>query len=155
MFKKANKSELKTWMIGDIILFIICTIASISMLGTYVNDKKISYLIFGIISFCILIIISIMAYMLIRNESSRVYFNIKEIENFNWKSNNVLFNYIDGKVTLEVNGDKMYNEKEATIDTQTGEILKDKLYIRSVTNNNLVIWYEKEEYRLQKEIIAR
>ena len=49
----------------------------------------------------------------------------------------------------------MYNEKEATIDTQTGEILKDKLYIRSVTNNNLVIWYEKEEYRLQKEIIAR
>lgn len=112
-------------------------------------------LIFGIISFCILIIISIMVYMLIRNESSRVYFNIKEIENYNWKSNNVLFNYIDGKVTLEVNGDKMYNEKEATIDTQTGEILKDKLYIRSVTNNNLVIWYEKEEYRLQKEIIAR
>ena len=112
-------------------------------------------LIFGIISFCILIIISIMAYMLIRNESSRVYCNIKEIENYNWKSNNVLFNYIDGKVTLEVNGDKMYNEKEATIDTQTGEILKDKLYIRSVTNNNLVIWYEKEEYRLQKEIIAR
>ena len=47
MFKKANKSELKTWMIGDIILFIICTIASISMLGTYVNDKKISYLIYG------------------------------------------------------------------------------------------------------------
>ncbi|MCI5939324.1 MAG: hypothetical protein SOU07_04350 [Bacilli bacterium] len=66
MFKKANKSELKTWMIGDIILFIICTIASISMLGTYVNDKKISYLIFGIIFICVILFCAFMFIKMIK-----------------------------------------------------------------------------------------
>ncbi len=49
MFKKANKSELKTWMLGDLIMFLVATIACISMFGTYFNDKKTGYLVFGII----------------------------------------------------------------------------------------------------------
>lgn len=55
MFKKANKAELKTWLIGDCILFLICTIAAVSMFGTYINDKKTSYLVFGIIFTCVVL----------------------------------------------------------------------------------------------------
>lgn len=55
MFKKANKSELKTWLIGDCILFIICAIAAVSMFGTFMNDKKTSYLVFGIIFACVVL----------------------------------------------------------------------------------------------------
>ncbi len=69
MFKKASKSELKTWMIGDLIMFMVTTIACISMFGTYVNDNKTGYLVFGIIfifviAFCIFLFIKmIQAYM--------------------------------------------------------------------------------------------
>lgn len=112
-------------------------------------------IIFVIISLCLLLIISVMSYMLIRNEVSRNYFDLKEIENYDWINNTVKFTYIDNKVTLIINDDKMYDEKEVTLNRQTGEIIKDKLYVRSITKNNLVIWYEKEEYRLNKKIIAR
>ena len=31
----------------------------------------------------------------------------------------------------------------------------DQLYIRSVGKSNLVLWYNKAEYRLDKEVINR
>ncbi len=34
MFKRANRSELRTWILGDIFLFLIAGIASIAMFGT-------------------------------------------------------------------------------------------------------------------------
>lgn len=112
-------------------------------------------IIFIIISLCLTLIISIMLYMYIRNESSRNYFTLKEIEGYSWVNKEVTFELKDNKITLVIDDDKMYADKDITLNTQTGEIIKDKLYIRSVTDNNLVIWYEKEEYRLNKKIIAR
>lgn len=50
MFNKASKSELKTWMFGDLVLFIILILASVSMFGSFADDTdKIGYLIFGLL----------------------------------------------------------------------------------------------------------
>ena len=77
MFKKANKQELRTWMIGDSILFLILMIATISMIGTFINDKKIGYLIFSIIFvivifFCILMLIKMIKAYLTYDERKKI-----------------------------------------------------------------------------------
>ena len=49
MFKKATKSELRTWMLCDIIIVIISICVSISMLMKYVDEEKTSHLVWGLI----------------------------------------------------------------------------------------------------------
>lgn len=52
MFKKANKSELRTWMIGDLFLILILLFSALALFQKYtedIKDPKISYLIFGFI----------------------------------------------------------------------------------------------------------
>lgn len=49
MFKRATKSELKTWMIGDLVLFIILMFSSISAFGTFAENEEIGSLILGLV----------------------------------------------------------------------------------------------------------
>ena len=50
MFHKASKSELKTWMFGDLILFIVIMFTSVSMFASYVEDTDtVKYLIWGLV----------------------------------------------------------------------------------------------------------
>lgn len=50
MFHRANKNELRTWMLGDIVLFLILAFSSVPLIGTFVeNTKKVGSLVFGII----------------------------------------------------------------------------------------------------------
>lgn len=66
MFKKASKSELRTWMIGDLVLFLILIFASISMFGTFAEDnKKIGNLIFGGIFIAIAVVCIMFFYKMI------------------------------------------------------------------------------------------
>lgn len=118
------------------------------------TEKKFN-IIFIVIALFLVMIISIMTYMIVRNEASRNYFDEAYIEKYNWKNNIASFSLKDDKVTLSINDDKMYDEKEVKFNSQTGEVIEGKLYVRSLTTDNLVIWYESEEYRLQREIIAR
>lgn len=112
-------------------------------------------IIFTLISVSLMVVISIMVYMYIRNESSRYYFKLDEITGYSWVSKDVTFEMNDNKFTLTIDDKEMYKDADVTLDRMTGELIENKLYIRSVTDNNLVIWYEKEEYRLNKKIIAR
>ena len=52
MFKKANKNELKTWMLGDIFVILILLISAFALIQKYteeIKDPNISYLIFGLV----------------------------------------------------------------------------------------------------------
>ena len=52
MFKKANKNELKTWMLGDIFIILILLISAFALIQKYteeIKDPNISYLIFGLV----------------------------------------------------------------------------------------------------------
>jgi hypothetical protein len=85
-------------------------------------------------------------------ESVNVYFEINDIKNVTWKSNNMEFT-TDGKTfNLTVNNVPIYEKTSLDLDTHTGEIIKDRLYLRSVGASNIVIWYEEAEYRLDKDI---
>ena len=52
------------------------------------------------------------------------------------------------------------NDDSFSINEQTGEFIINgtnagNLYLRSVGESNIVIWYEKAEYRLDREVINR
>ncbi len=49
MFKKAEKNELKTWLLGIIILLVIFLFASIICVGSLISEFKTGYLVFSII----------------------------------------------------------------------------------------------------------
>ena len=49
MFKRATKSELKTWMIGDLLIVALLLFISLSMISDYTNTDKVSTLIWGLV----------------------------------------------------------------------------------------------------------
>ena len=49
MFKKASKGELKTWMIGDLLIVVLLLFVSVSMISEYTDSEKLSSLIWGLV----------------------------------------------------------------------------------------------------------
>ena len=57
MFKRANKSELKTWLFGDILIFIFASIMGIVLLSQFINDTtKVAGLVFSILFFVLAVL---------------------------------------------------------------------------------------------------
>lgn len=103
-----------------------------------------------------------MLFLIVRTENSRIYFNINEIKDINWfnKDKKIEFN-TDGKTaTLIIGGEYLMRDDKLVINEQTGEFIingedSGNVYLRSVGESNIVIWYEKAEYRLDREVIYR
>lgn len=103
-----------------------------------------------------------MMFLIVRTENSRIYFNINEIKDINWfnKDKKIEFN-TDGKTaTLIIGGEYLMRDDKLVINEQTGEFIingedSGNVYLRSVGESNIVIWYEKAEYRLDREVIYR
>ena len=49
MFKRAGKGELKTWMIGDLLIVLLLLFVSVSMISEYTDSEKLSSLIWGLV----------------------------------------------------------------------------------------------------------
>ena len=103
-----------------------------------------------------------MGFLIVRTENSRIYFNINEIKNINWynKEKKIEFSTTGSKATLVIEGEYLMNDDSFSINEQTGEFIINgtnagNLYLRSVGESNIVIWYEKAEYRLDREVINR
>lgn len=106
-------------------------------------------LILGAVSLFLLITCIYLGYLIVRNESSKVYFNLNEIKKIEWKSSNAEFYITGSKVKLTVDGEEVYNLNGYTFDNRTGKI-SDDLYIRDIDKDNIVIWYKMCEYHLYK-----
>ncbi|MFA6843876.1 MAG: hypothetical protein WCR33_05715 [Bacilli bacterium] len=87
MFKRANKGELKTWLFGDILIFIFATIMGIVLLSQFINDTtKVAGLVFCILFlvlavFCFMFMLNIIrAYLSIdsRTETQEAEDNAKK-----------------------------------------------------------------------------
>lgn len=103
-----------------------------------------------------------MLFLIVRTENSRVYFKINEIENINWynKEKKIEFKTDGNRATLIIGGEYLMNDDKLTINEQTGEFIINgvetgNVYLRSVGESNIVIWFEKAEYRLDREVINR
>lgn len=127
------------------------------------ENKKLDLILIGI-AIVLVLIISYMIYLISRNENSRIYFNHNDIKNITWKNEEeqVLFK-LDGKsASLKIQDKEILLNNDYDLNLKTGEItykvddqiITEQLYIRSVTENDLVIWYNRAEYRLTKEKIA-
>lgn len=128
------------------------------------ENKKLDLILIGI-AIVLVLIISYMIYLISRNENSRIYFNHNDIKNITWKNEEeqVLFK-LDGKnASLKIQDKEILLNNDYDLNLKTGEItykvddqiITEQLYIRSVTENDLVIWYNRAEYRLTKEKIAK
>lgn len=87
MFKRANKGELKTWLFGDILIFIFAAIMGIVLLSQFINDTtKVAGLVFcilflGLAFFCFTFMLKIIrAYLSIdsRTEAKEEEDNAKQ-----------------------------------------------------------------------------
>jgi hypothetical protein len=116
-----------------------------------IDENKRLNIILGII--CVIFVIVIL-YMIsyIRNlESTHIYFNINDIKNVKWESNTASF-YTDGKTyTFSINGTNIFDNEKIELDNNTGMIVDNRLYLRSIGTNNIVIWYDEAEYRLDRQ----
>lgn len=72
MFKKATKAELRTWMVVDLLLMIICIFVFAVLLGTFIKTpKKYGALIFAVLLAGL--IVAIVIYFLKMVKAFRTY----------------------------------------------------------------------------------
>lgn len=111
----------------------------------------------SLIGVVLLVILVNVLYIYNRNEASKVYFNINDIKNVNWVNAQVSFKIENNKLVFIKDNEKIVDNKEMDFNNRTGKIDTDNktIYIRSVSHDNLIIWYEKQEFNLEKEFVAK
>lgn len=125
------------------------------------NDNKKLNIILGIVTIAAILISIYLGTIINNNENARIYFHMEDIENINWISSteDITFKIENNYLTFIIGEDTIIDNKKIDLNTQDGSItydgISDKLYLRSVSSENLVIWYEKTEYHLSKEIINK
>lgn len=109
------------------------------------------------IGIVLLVILFNVVYIYNRNEASKVYFNINDIKNINWINDDVSFKIEDDKLTFIKDDVEIVKNKSMIFNNRTGRIdVGNKvIYLRSVSKDTIIIWYEKQEFNLDKEIIAK
>jgi len=65
MFKRASKGELKTWMIGDLLIVVLLLFVSVSMISQYTDTEKTSALIWGLLFIFIAVLLMFLFYKMI------------------------------------------------------------------------------------------
>lgn len=127
-----------------------------------INENTKLNIILGII-IAILVIFNLLIFYNIRNfDSSKNLFDISEIEGVEWKNTSTNSDLLieDGKINLIINNDTIYYQDIVSLNKETGEFTVNNdgnietgiLYLRSVGSNNIVVWYEEAEYRLDKVV---
>lgn len=127
-----------------------------------INENTKLNIILGII-IAILVIFNLLIFYNIRNfDSSKNLFDISEIEGVEWKNTSTNSDLLieDGKINLTINNDTIYYQDIVSLNKETGEFTVNNdgniengiLYLRSVGSNNIVVWYEEAEYRLDKVV---
>ena len=122
------------------------------------NNTKFN-IIFGLIGVALLVILINVFYIYKRNEKSKISFNITDINNANWINDGASLNLKDGKLTFIIEDETIINNKKYDLDNRTGKFIitddNTELYLRSVMKDSIIVWYEKSEFNLKKEVIAR
>ena len=122
------------------------------------NNKKFN-IIFGLIGVLLLIILINIFYLYRRNENSKISFNLNDITNNNWINDDTSFNITNNSITFIIDDEEIINNKGYSFDNRTGRFTINEssieIYLRSVMKDSIIIWYEKQEFNLKKEVIAR
>lgn len=117
-----------------------------------INENTRLNIILGVI--CLVLTAVIIYIVNYRNniESINVYFDTNEIKDIVWRSPKMTFNTDGNTFTLVYDNNTIFDNEPFNLDNHTGEIVKDRLYIRSVGKSNILLWYDEAEYKLDKNI---
>ena len=114
----------------------------------------------------VIVIAIIYTFMSIKTvEKSKIYFTNADIVNNRWTQMNpdVEFTVTSNKISLIINEEEIIKDAKFELNEHTGEIIftengtkhTKELYLRSTGPTNIVIWYDKHEYHLNKEKIYK
>ncbi|MDE6141691.1 MAG: hypothetical protein K2G03_03715 [Bacilli bacterium] len=125
------------------------------------NDNRKLNVILGIVSVVAIIVSLYLGSIINNNEKARIYFHMEDIENINWidSREDISFKINDDKLYFKIGEEVIVDNKDIELNEKDGNIRYDgkdgKLYLRSVSKENIVVWYEKREYRLSREVINK
>ena len=102
---------------------------------------------------CVVFVIVILYIISYRNnlESANVYFKTDEIRNTTWSNEDVTLKFDKDKYTLTIDNQDVIKDEVLKLNVHTGELKDGSLYLRSVNDNNIIIWYNEAEYKLDKK----
>ena len=109
------------------------------------------------IGISLLIVLFNVFYLYRRNEASKINFNDKYIKDTVWKSNDAKLSFNGNNLTFIINDSEKINSSY-TLDKRSGKFnLSDdeEFYLRSINEETIIVWYNRAEYNLEKEVIAR
>lgn len=111
----------------------------------------------GLIGIALLVVLINVLYIYRRNEASKIYFNLSDINNSTWKSEDITFKLDNNKLTFIIDDENIINNETISFNNKTGkiEVSNKQIYLRSVSDDSIIIWYNKQEFNLDKEFIAK
>lgn len=120
------------------------------------TNKKFN-IIFGLVGLALLVVLINILYIYRRNEASKIMFNINSVTNKTWVNEEAKFKIDKNKLTLTINDEDIINNKEYDFNNRNGMLSSDNktLYLRSVSDDSIILWYDRVEYNLELEVIAR
>ena len=122
-------------------------------------------IILGIVAIVLLAIFGYLFYEYNQNEATKQVYDIKEIYKNKWQSDfhDMSLEIGEDRITLIKEGETLIDNAKYEFNARTGEFVykdgskdvKETLYLRSIGNTSITIWYNYAEYSLSKYILAK
>ncbi len=120
------------------------------------SNRKLNIILI-IIGVVLLIVLVNVFYIYKRNEASKIIFDENDFKNTTWINDNAKLIFKDSKLTFIINEEEVINSNYA-LDNRSGKLNNtdnEEFYLRSINEYSIIVWYDRAEYNLEKEVIAR
>lgn len=111
-----------------------------------------------IIGIALIVVLLNIIHLYKRNEESKINFNLSDIINNTYTSDNNTFKIDNKYITFVVDDETIIDNKKYSFNNRTGEFIIDddiSIYLRSVGTNEIIIWYNYKDYNLKEELINK
>lgn len=120
------------------------------------SNKKLNIILIGIAAVLIIVLFNVF-YIYKRNENSKIVFNEADFHNTTWVNDSSHLSFNDNKLIFKINDEEIINSNYK-LNNRTGKFILDndtEFYLRSINDYSIIVWHDKSEYNLEKEVIAR
>ena len=122
-------------------------------------------IILGIVALVLMSVFGYLYYEYNQNEATKLLYDIRDIKNNKWQSDfyDMSLEIKDETITLVKEGETLIDNAKYEFNSRTGEFVykdgsnevKETLYLRSIGNTSITIWYNYAEYSLNKYILTK
>ena len=122
-------------------------------------------IILGIVALVLMSVFGYLYYEYNQNEATKLLYDIRDIKNNKWQSDfyDMSLEIKDETITLVKEGETLIDNAKFEFNSRTGEFVykdgsnevKETLYLRSIGNTSITIWYNYAEYSLNKYILTK